>query len=109
VLAWISGSVGVVALGVGTAFGLDARAKWRDAQDSCPDARCVASEDLSRDDEARTSARISTIAFVGGAAALVSAAVLWLTAPDAQETRPLHAGVAVGSDTAALLVGGAFQ
>ncbi|HEY6557031.1 MAG TPA: hypothetical protein VI072_07145 [Polyangiaceae bacterium] len=109
VLAWISGSVGVVALGVGTAFGLDARAKWRDAQDRCPDARCVASEDLSRDGEARTSARISTIAFVGGGAALIGAAVLWFTAPDPQESRPLHAGVAIGSDNAALLVGGAFQ
>lgn len=109
VLSAISGSLGVVALGVGTAYGLDARAKWRAAKDYCPDARCVASEDLNRDDEARTSARISTIAFVTGGAALIGAAALWFTAPDGQEARPLHAGVTFGSGNAALLVGGGFQ
>ncbi len=109
VLSWISGSLGVVALGVGTAYGLDARAKWRDAKGHCPDARCVASEDLNRDDEARTSARISTVAFVTGGAALIGAAALWFTAPEETEARPLHTGVAVGPGNAALLVGGAFQ
>ena len=109
VLSWVSGSLGVVALGVGTAYGLDARAKWREAKAYCPDARCVASGDLNRDDEARTSARISTIAFAAGGAALIGAAALWFTAPAEEEARPLHAGVAVGSGDAALLVGGAFQ
>jgi tetratricopeptide (TPR) repeat protein len=109
VLSWISGSLGVVALGVGTAYGLDARAKWREAKDHCPDARCVASEDLNRDDEARTSARISTAAFVTGGAALIGAAALWFTAPDETEARALHAGVALGSGNAALLVGGGFR
>lgn len=107
VLAWVSGSAGVLALGVGTAFGLDARAKWRDAKAHCPDGRCVASDDLNRDDEARTSARISTVAFVGGGAALIGAAALWFTAP--REKKPLHAAAVVGSNDVALLVGGAFR
>ncbi len=74
---------GVAAIGMGTAFGLSASAKWSSAQDGCSSASACPDHDASvRDrDGAKTAATLSTIAFIAGGAAMAAGAVLYLTAP----------------------------
>lgn len=79
-LSVVSGGLGIVGLGVGAAFGLDASAKksgyqQRETGGGC-DAQCVS---LSK--QAVTAATASTIAFIAGGALVAAGAVLWLTAP----------------------------
>lgn len=73
--------VGVVGLGVGGYFGLQAMSKKKDADGHCDGSACrdQAGVDLRRD--ARSAGTISTIAFVAGGVATAAGAVLYLTAP----------------------------
>lgn len=72
--------LGVVALGVGTGFGLDALGKKSDSDALCVAAGC-SPEGSGLIDRGQRSADVATGLFVGGAVALGSAIVLWLTAP----------------------------
>src|SRR5690606_10204945 len=88
-LAYVLGGVGVVGLGVGSFFGLQAFDKNSEAEEACPVAsRCTdpAGEELTND--AKSAATISTIAFAAGTAALAVGVVLYLTAPDSPESPP---------------------
>jgi hypothetical protein len=40
-MAFVAAGVGIAGLGVGTGFGLEARAKWADAERRCPSAICA--------------------------------------------------------------------
>jgi hypothetical protein len=86
------GGLGLVGVGVGGFFGLSAQSALSDSEPLCNDANYC----TSRGDELRTSAKskalVSTIATSVGAGALVTAAVLWFTAPTAQEARAARAG-----------------
>jgi hypothetical protein len=86
---------GVVGLGIGVYFGLDTFSK-RDARDPhCVGTVCDA-EGISLHEKAQTSATISTIAFIGGAALLGAGGYLLLTAPRAKKTasvRPTLGGL----------------
>jgi hypothetical protein len=79
-------ALGVVGLGIGTVFGLQAKSNL-DASNS---GHCVKltnycdSEGLSTRDTALTDARVSTITFGLGLAAVVGGAVVYLTAPRAE-------------------------
>jgi hypothetical protein len=78
-LAIVVASVGGVALGVGTVFGLQAMTK-RDAADrACPTATCANQSGADMWHDARRSGDISTAAFAVGGVALTSAVILWLT------------------------------
>jgi hypothetical protein len=75
------GGLGLVGVGVGGFFGLSAQASLSDAKPLCNENNiCTA-----RGDELRTGAKskalVATVATGVGAAALVTAAVLWFTAP----------------------------
>ena len=98
-IAYGVGGAGVVAIGVGTVFGLRAKSKWDDARDGhCrDDGGCdLAGVELTR--SARKAGDISTVAFLIGGAAIAGGVVLYLTAPaDAAPERttrlelgPLH-------------------
>jgi hypothetical protein len=80
ILGIVAGSAGIIALGVGGYFGLQAQAKHEDALPNCtPDGR--------RDyDAAHQAADISTIAVVAGAVLLAGGVVLYLTAPRGSRT-----------------------
>ena len=77
--------VGVVGLGLGTFFALDASSKWSSVTDKCPDKVCpdAATRDsvASTKDSAATSATLGTVGFVAGGALLVGGAILFFTAP----------------------------
>lgn len=75
---------GVVGLGVGTVFGLLSKGARDDSDAHCREGdRCDATG-VSLRDEARSHGTISTVAFGVGAAAVVTGAVLWFTAPSSK-------------------------
>lgn len=71
------GAVGVVGVGVGTYFGLQARSKWQDSRPRCEGSRCDHEGALLAQD-AQSSGNLSTISFALGAAALGAGAYLFL-------------------------------
>jgi len=91
-LALVVGGVGVVGLGIGTVFALQAKAKYDDSLPSCPtDKNICSAQGVSLRDDARTAGNVATVAIGAGAAALVAGAILFLTAPSAgaERDRPL--------------------
>jgi hypothetical protein len=80
------GAVGVVALGVGGAFGLSALSKKSSAQQVCPD-QCADTNGQDAWHRAKSAGNLSTIFFVAGGVGVAAAATLWFTAPHASETQ----------------------
>jgi hypothetical protein len=107
----IVGGVGVVGLGLGTYFGLHAISKNKDAKPFCTRGTvCYSEQGVSLTNDAKTSADISDIAFVAGAAALAGGVVLYLTAPSnhAEQVSRLRLAPAVGPNSAGAMLGGQF-
>ena len=87
VVAGVAGGVGLVGIGVGTAFGLMAKSTYDKSGPYCNGDRCDATgHDLRQ--SALGKALVSDVAFGVGAAALVGGVVLWLTAPKHTEQQP---------------------
>ncbi|MCB9577825.1 MAG: tetratricopeptide repeat protein [Polyangiaceae bacterium] len=104
----VVGGVGLVGIGVGTFFGLDAISKNDDAKSHCPRGTvCDDQEGVSLTDDAKKAATVSNIAFAVGGAALVGGVVLFLTAPSKSDTA-IRVAPAVGPRQASVLVGGRF-
>ena len=99
----VFGGVGVVGIGLGTFFGLQASSKWSDAKGKCSDYPygCGA-EGQDLQSSARSQATISTVMFVAGGALLATGAVLYFTAPKQQ-----NVALAIGPGSA--FVQGRFQ
>jgi hypothetical protein len=82
VTALVLGGAGVVGVGLGAFFGLQASRKWSDAKGECADYPygCSArAADLRS--SAHSAGALSTIAFVAGGALLATGVVLYVTAP----------------------------
>ena len=81
-LGVIVGAVGVVGLGLGGGFALNAMSKHKTAKEDCsPDETRCGTRGLADYDSANESADIATIAFIAGGALLLGGVVLYLTAP----------------------------
>jgi hypothetical protein len=80
-VALIVGGVGVVGIGVGSAFGLIAKSKNDQALQNCRTSTLCSQQGLDLTDDAKHAATVSTIAFVAGGVVLAGGIVLWLTAP----------------------------
>ena len=75
--AYVLGTAGLVAVGVGSYFGFHALKLRNDANTTCPLKECTDSAAVSKSQDALSNAHLAD-AFVGiGAAVTVSAAVLW--------------------------------
>lgn len=83
----VVGGVGIVGLGVGAGFGLRTLSLKSDRDQRCDATSCDA-EGLRLHDRARTSATISTVGTLVGAAALVGGVVLYLTAKPNKAAKP---------------------
>ncbi|WP_394831512.1 hypothetical protein LVJ94_33875 [Pendulispora rubella] len=79
-LSVVAAGAGLVALGVGAGFALDARATERDADGLCRAEGCTL-EGRDRHADAGRSADMATMSIIAGAVFVVTGAVLWLTAP----------------------------
>jgi len=84
ILALAAGGLGVVGLGLGTYFAVDAKVRFNDSNGDghCHGNACD-TYGLNARHDAQTQATLSTVAFSVGAAALGAGLVLWLTAPRA--------------------------
>ena len=78
----VLGAAGVIGLGLGGGFALNAMSKHSTAKKDCnaDESRC-GPEGLDSYDAANQSADIATVAFIAGGALLVGGIVLYLTAP----------------------------
>jgi hypothetical protein len=83
-LAIVAGGLGVVGLGVGTAFGIVALSQKSGAETACPSSSCATEAGSNKWSQAATSGNVSTVALIVGGVGIAGAAVLWLTAPGAQ-------------------------
>ena len=74
--------LGLGGVGLGVVLGLRARSLAGDADAICPNAACLDASALELNRRARSSAKYANVAFIGGGAALVGAAVLfWIGRP----------------------------
>ncbi len=110
----VVGSVGIVLLGVGTAFGFVAKSKNDDSNAQCSGSACTA-RGLELTDSARSAATVSTITFVVGGAAVAGGILLYVLAPrgssstSASRTRDrLRVTPVFSAAGAGLSVGGGF-
>ena len=87
--AYIVSAVGIVGVGLGTVFGLQASAKWSSAQEACKPGACGAGSQ-ARDDKAAASSagNLSTVTFIIGGAALATGITLLVLAPSSSSGRP---------------------
>jgi hypothetical protein len=106
-LAWVLGSVGVVALGVGAASGLQALSLQGQADAHCPGRVCD-STGTSLIGSARTAATVSTIGLATAVVGLGAGA--WLMLQSSPAPTAAHASVApfVAADRAGIAVEGAW-
>ena len=90
-LGFVVGGAGIVAVGVGSYFGLKAFAHW-DARNSACTGGCT-SDAKTAGDDAKSAATVSTIGFAAGVVALGAGLVLILTSPSSKESAPPSAHV----------------
>lgn len=104
-IAYGLGGLGIVAVGVGTAFGLTAISKNKESDDKgCFGNQCTAPGASLRKD-ARSAGTLSTVAFALGGAAVAGGVTLFFTAPSAKhESRP-SARVLLGPGGGAVAIG----
>ena len=103
-IAIVVGGAGVVAMGLGTFFGVKASSTWDDAKSHCTDyPHGCGDEGVSLGKDANGQANVATAMFIVGGVALASAATLWFTAPSKGGGE-----VAVGAGPSGLNVRGRF-
>ncbi len=91
----ITGGVGLVGIGIGTYFGLQAKSKADDASPFC-DGKACQQPGLDDRSKARDLANLSTIAFIAGGTVLVAGAVIYFTAPRGKKQTAMAAAAADG-------------
>jgi hypothetical protein len=112
---WVGG-LGLAAVAAGSVFGVIAKIKWSASQTDCEtSANCLHHDQaVSEHSAAVTDAAISTITCVAGGAAVITGAVLLLTAPHEPSAvtttgSGLHLTPSVGPGSVALSIGGVFR
>ena len=108
IIGFSVGGVGIVLLGVGTVFGIQALSKSNDVKDVCSLQRCTDPAAVAKNEDAKTAADISTVTIGIGAAAIVGGLVLVFTAPRNPSPTALHVTPTVGPGVAGFSLGGAF-
>jgi tetratricopeptide (TPR) repeat protein len=106
--AYVATGGAVVALGVGTVFGLRAISRRKDSDPLCPNDHCN-DQGFALDQQAHRAAIVSDVAFGAGLAAAGVATYLFLTSTDAapeESPRRVQVRVAIGPRAAAVGVGG---
>jgi hypothetical protein len=104
------GGAGVVAIGIGSFFGLRSIAKHSDYESLCHGGSCQPAAGPLHD-QAVSAGNASTVAFIVGGALAAGGVVLWFTAPRATADAPssrLVVAPAIGSSSAGAVVSGAW-
>ncbi len=107
-VALIVGGVGVVGLGIGTVFAIQAKSKYDDSLAHCTEEdknKCF-DEGVRLRGEARSAGNVATVAMGIGGAALIAGAVLFFTAPASTDKPRALVVPTVAPGTAGLFVSG---
>jgi PEGA domain len=105
---WIVAGVGVLGVGVGSYFGLRAIRTKNDADRFCEDRYCEP-PGLTKHDEAKRQATISTAAFGVGLSAMAVGVVLILSSGSSKQTSALVLGASPRRGGADVALGGAWR
>ena len=108
VAALVAGGIGVVGVGLGTAFGLASKAKHDEAAKYCPATACSDNRGVTAGNAAQTDGNISTIAMIVGGVGLAAGVTLWLTAPTPNSDSPSAPATAIGLGFGTVQLKGAF-
>jgi hypothetical protein len=109
--------VGVVGAGLGTAFAVMAKDKYKESISSgrCDDdnSNLCGTEGMELRNDARTKGDIATVSIIVGGAALAGAGIVWLVSGSSEDKHAgssarLRAAPSVGPNLAALFVQGTF-
>jgi hypothetical protein len=104
----VFGGLGLVAVGVGTYFGLQAIQKNSLSDQGCTGDACDPASKQTRL-EARSSGNVSTVAFVGGGALVVGGAIMYFAGDSGPGKRSgVRAAPAIGQTELGLRVSGSF-
>jgi hypothetical protein len=105
---WVSGGVGLVALGVGSYFGVQAFSHWDDRNAGCKNG-CTAAAKAAGDD-ASQAATIATVGVGAGVVLLATATVLFFYTGDSDPAAEAVSGVSLTATDhgAAVSLGGRF-
>jgi hypothetical protein len=106
----VVGGVGLVALGVGTFFGVRAVSKNDSAKTYCPGggAVCHDTAGTTLTEDAQSSARLANVFVTGGALLTAGGALLFLTAPTGHPDAVQRVGFSSDGRGARVTLGGAF-
>jgi len=106
----VTGGVGVVGIALGAVLGLVASGKESDSQKLCPttSATCANGNGVQENNDSKTQATVSTVAWIAGGALVAAGAVLYLTAPRARPATALRLMPAVGTGEVGLRIGGGW-
>jgi hypothetical protein len=109
-IALVVGGAGVVALGIGTYFGIAALSKKNDENAQCPGGSTGPCNPtgVSLSQTAVSDGNVASVLLGVGAVAVVGAGVLWLTAPKGTPTAAWRVSPLVGRDSAGLSVQGGW-
>jgi hypothetical protein len=83
----VLGGVGIVGLGVGSYFGVQALSTSSKVRQECPSAACGSTGALQQNDDARSDARLADVGLAVGAGALVAGSLLYFLAPSSAGLR----------------------
>jgi hypothetical protein len=108
VAALVGAGVAVAGLGVGTYFGLHARARNDDAVQHCPTNATCDAEGLAATSDAKSAALHADIAFAAAGTLLAGSVALYLLAPSREKGRELTVAPAVGRSEGGLVLKGAW-
>jgi hypothetical protein len=105
---YVIGGVGVAGIGIGAGFGVAAIFKQKDSNAICPGTVCRRDQEsaLELNQDAKTFARVSNIAFGVGAVGVVAGSILILTAP--RQKKDATVGVAFYRGGGGVSLDGAF-
>lgn len=112
-IGYTLGTLGIIGIGVGSYFGLSARADWNKAKDlGCTDGKCPSKSAQDKSKSARDSANLSTLGFGVGGVALIAGVVLFLTSdgdpPQSAEQKKIQISPSLGKHEGGVVLGGTF-
>ncbi len=109
IVAYAVGGVGIVALGVGSYFGIRAVSKNGQSEEHCDGALCDP-RGVELNDEARSAARVANVAFAVGVVGVGVGTYLFVTAPEKRERtqRGMAISTSVGARQGSVLLSGVW-
>jgi hypothetical protein len=108
-LGFIAGGGGIAGIGVGSVFGALTLAKAADVEEGCDDGDGCSPADVDTNEEARTTATVSTVAFGAGLACLGAGVVMVLMSRSpakAEASAPVWVAPDIASTGGRVVIGG---